>query len=192
MTGEVNKRGDYATQYGRISESFYEYRLHNLGLDLNGQKKFTQDFMDSMGFKYVEKEAGIKFLTNLTIHHYSNEFSKINFGFYETFGDLLKISFIGWTNDPELVVFPLSEELALEKALSLTNYLYSSGECGLWTHQSEYIRKTINDGFPIYEINLGACHGEYIQGGTLSCDVRIRINAMNLTDFSHGVYCSDG
>ena len=189
----MNKHGDYDTQYGRIDESFYRYDLNNLDLDLDEQKKFTQDFMDSMGFKYDEKnEAGIQHLTDLTIYHYSNEFSKINFSFYEKYRDVLKISFSGWTNNPELVVFPLSEELALGKAISLTNYLYSSGECGLVTHQSEGIRKIIDDGFPFYKISLGACHGEYIRGGTLSCDVLVSINAMNTTDFSHRVSCSDG
>jgi hypothetical protein len=93
---------------------------------------------------------------------------------------------------PELVVFPLSEELALEKALTLTNDLYSSGDCGLETYQSQYIEKKIIDGVPFYEINLGYCHGEFFQGGLLACNVHVSINAMNQTDSSFEVICYDG
>ena len=101
----------------------------------------------------------------------------------------------GWAidkKDAELVVFPLSEELALEKAFALTNDLYSSGDCGLETHQSEYIVKTVIDGFAFYEIDLGPCHGEFIQGGLLACHVSVSINAMNQTDSSFEVICYDG
>ncbi len=194
MVGEIDEIGKYKTNRGEILIGHKAiYKLYNLNLlEPQQQKKFIKDFMYSMGFEYDIENIKIHDSNSYILYNYSNEYSGISFKFPKYMNEI-KISFNGWINNPELVVFPLSEELALEKALVLTNDLYSSGECGdVEPYESPYVRKYVTDGFPFYEIDTSACWNELSNSGLMVCWVSVSINAMNQTDSSYRVQCYDG
>jgi len=191
LTGEITKSGSYVTEYGQISEGATYYQLDDLVVDSGEREKFTENYMDSMGFEYGDEDGYSQDHFSHVRYWYFHEYSDVTFTFdYDS--NKITVDFSGWTNHPESIVFPLSEELALENARTLTMDLYSNGTCELQTYENHHIKKKIVGGIPFYDISLGACIGELMQGGLLACDVRVDINAMNLTDSSFGVHCWDG
>ena len=206
LTGEKTKYGAYITEHGRINENgeilkgekflpvYRYYGSSDSYFDFQSQKQFTKNFMNSMGFEYDKEDFGYHDTRYGTMFSYSHPFSKIVFEFGHRYDDSeFKIIFHGWTNEPELVVFPLSEELAIKKAVALTNDLYLSGECGdAKPYESPYFTKYIWEGFPFYEIEIGTCWTEEAMTGLTGCWVTVKINAMNQTDAFANVWCFDG
>jgi len=207
LTGEKNKYGTYITEHGKIKEHdsilrgqkflqvYGYYGSSNLYFDFQSQKQFTKNFMNSMGFEYdKEEDFGYHNTPYGNVFSYRHDFSKIVFEFGNRYNDSeFKIIFHGWTNEPELIVFPLSEELAFEKAIALADDFYSSGDCGdAKPHESPYFTKYIWEGFPFYEFNIGACWTEEAMTGLTGCGVTVKINAMNQTDSLANVWCFDG
>lgn len=162
LTGELGKSG-YLTEHGHISDSATVLYVYDLNIEPGDRKKFTEKFMDSMGFEYDVEN--IKFRDNKSYiwYHYYNEYSGVEFKF-APYMDEIKISFYGWTNNPELVTFHLSEEIAIQKAFDFIqtaeHYFINEsdgGKCDVEITEPDLVIKYVEGGIPYYKIQVGYC-----------------------------------
>lgn len=163
LTGEVSKFGVYRTEYGHVRVNAQALNLYDFSIEVGDRKKFTENFMDSMGFEFDDEDVKIVDGRSHHIFYYSHEYSSVTFTFHN-FLDDTNIRFGGWTNNPELVTFPLSEEIAIEKAFEYIEnneeiYIPESegGGCEAVINESANVLKYVDGGIPYYKIQLGFC-----------------------------------
>lgn len=169
-------------------------RLADSDIDATKSEKFVRDFMDYMGFEFEEKDfhehpnfgsrefpndreryliskENISFIT-FEFYHYEEEWYE---GEYYDASTDARITFTGWTNHPELIVYSLSEDKALEYATEFSNDLkrnlnllegydeYEDYGCKLQKEANpEYplkinINKKVLKGVPYYVSEVGLC-----------------------------------
>ena len=174
---EKSDKDEYVTENGKID--FYQksvyYNLQDLSInDKNEQKEFVSNFMESMGFEYDEQDFthSIRIAPDINYRglFISNNVNDIGFAFDGLFDGTL-IIFNGWTNNPEIIVFPLSEELAIQMAIDFTlenverEYALENSEayhpyhreCNLKMFDNISASKYIISGLPYYNIFTGHC-----------------------------------
>jgi len=162
LTGELGRTG-YLTEYGHISDTATVLYLYDMNIEAEDRKKFTENFMDSMGFEYDDKDVKIRENRSNNWFSYSHEYSSVNFRF-ATYMDEIRIGFGGWTNHPELVIFTLSEETAIQKAYDFIptaeHYFISEsdgGKCDVKITEPARVIKYVRSGVPYYKIDVGHC-----------------------------------
>ena len=120
--------------------------------------------MDSMGFEYGDNNVKIQENLSNIWYYYSNEYGAVSFKFTK-YMDEIVIYFNGWTNHPELVTFPFSEKVAIQKAfdhIENIRELYISelegGGCEAHIYdEADYILKYVDSGITYYKIEVGNC-----------------------------------
>lgn len=174
---EKSDKDEYVTENGKIDfypEGVY-YHLQDLNINnKNEQKEFVSNFMESMEFEYDELDFTHSSRIAPDINYYglfiSNDVNKIGFAFNGLFDGTI-ITFNGWTNNLEIIVFPLSEELSIQKAIDFTlenvereyaianSEAYNSHirECNLKMFDDISASKYIISGLPYYDIFTGHC-----------------------------------
>ena len=164
-------------------------RLAQSDIDATKSEKFVRDFMDYMGFEFEEKDfheqptfgsrefpkdrerylisqENISFIT-FEFYHYEEEWYE---GEYYDASTDARITFTGWTNHPELIVFTLSEDKALQYAEEFSKDLkrnlnlldgYDEEEpygCELLKHEKiDVSKKVVVKGIPYYVSEVGLC-----------------------------------
>lgn len=155
----------YFTDVGVISfgENGVKYSFWEFFIEPSERKKFTGNFMDSMGFEYDDEDIKIHDNRSYTWYYYSHEYSYVTFTFAK-FMDSFSIIFSGWTNHPESVIFHLSEEAAIQKAFEYIKnieelYIPESegGGCEAIIYESAKVLKYVKGGIPYYKIKVGTC-----------------------------------
>jgi len=174
---EKNDDGEYVTEKGKINfhSTVVSYKLQDLTInDKDEQRVFVSNFMKSMEFEYDEMDFTHTSRIGPDLNYYglfiSNDVNKIGFAFDGIFDGTL-ITFNGWINNPETLVFPLSEELAIQKAIDFTlenverEYALENSdayhsyhrECNLKMFDDILTSKYVISGLPYYDVFTGYC-----------------------------------
>ncbi len=193
-------------------------RLGDSDVDVSQSEIFVRDFMDYMGFEYEEKDfherptfGSNEFPKDRESYLISKEHSSIRFEFIHYEEEIyegehydenhtIKITFTGWTNHPELIVYHISEDKALQYAKEFSKDLkrnlnlldgYEYYGCELIKHEKINVSKKVVKGIPYYVSEVGLCtHTSEYPGSLPGMFSRLMLHqdAVNGTDIfiEHG------
>lgn len=190
-----------------LRQSGYYFAIDNMIIERNETEKFAIDFMNYMDFEFEEENLNYLETPIADKYRFTNEFSSIGFNFIKYVNEeQLEIDFDGWTNHPELVIFPPLEKSTIKKVIALTLELYTYGECDLPIPENldnidsyfdndgiAYSNNYLDEnGNPFSNITFGVCYNEMTNSGLGLCTISATINAINQTEIYSGVSCWDG
>ena len=193
IIGEVNEHGEYKTdRIGSISLGPYVviYRVHESGVDATQTQKFVRDFMDSMEFEYEKENFHYRELpfyregpsNERQFYTIKSEYSTIQFEFSHRYEGSFVITFTGWTNNPESIIFTLSEDVAIQKTNDFSKNLdFEDLYCDLQRIEVTFVNKIVIGGIPYYESSIGKCFGDEPELGDVIA-VFVYVNSVNEYD----------
>ena len=175
--------------------------MEKMGFNIGNNHKLSDEFFDNCEINFAyhrctfdDVNISKQFMGDKTIYGLNQPYSYIKFVFYDksytTFGSPgVKILFNGWTNNPETVVFTLSKQDAVKKAIDFAindhflntieesftvkdNYnndsIFETGSrvCGFqFSPQYDFsVHKFVISGDPYYDIRIGGCTIEMWEG----------------------------